>query len=69
LSTGIEKNLEERGVVIRISRIRGGRHFLDILKTRIPPPLYGIGTATLMWWVDRVLPIMRVIDAPWNRLR
>jgi len=42
---------------------------LDILKTRIPPPLYGIGTATLMWWVDRVLPIMRVIDAPWNRLR
>jgi protein-S-isoprenylcysteine O-methyltransferase Ste14 len=41
---------------------------LDILKTRIPPPLYGIGTATLMWWVDRVLPISRVIDAPWNRL-
>ena len=27
LSTGIEKNVEERGVVIRISRIRGGRHF------------------------------------------
>ena len=41
---------------------------MEILKTRIPPPLYGIGTATLMWWVDRVLPITRVIDAPWNRL-
>src|ERR1039457_4341324 len=27
LSTGIEKNIEERGVVIRISRIRGGRPF------------------------------------------
>jgi len=41
---------------------------LAAVKTRIPPPLYGIATATLMWWIDRALPIARVIDAPWNRL-
>lgn len=41
---------------------------LELLKTRIPPPLYAIATATLMWWVDRVFPIARVIEAPWSRL-
>jgi protein-S-isoprenylcysteine O-methyltransferase Ste14 len=35
-----------------------------MLQARIPPPVYGIGIAALMWWLDRHLPILRLIPAP-----
>lgn len=35
-----------------------------LLKARIPPPVYGVGTAALMWWLDRHLPVSRLVHAP-----
>ena len=35
-----------------------------MLQTKIPPPVYGICTAALMWWLDRHLPISRLIPKP-----
>jgi protein-S-isoprenylcysteine O-methyltransferase Ste14 len=38
-----------------------------MLKARIPPPLLALGTAVLMWWVDREIPLVRLVAPPWNR--
>lgn len=37
-----------------------------MLQTKIPPPVYGICTAGLMWWLDRHLPVARLIPAPFT---
>jgi protein-S-isoprenylcysteine O-methyltransferase Ste14 len=35
---------------------------------RVPPPVYAVLTACLMWRVDRSLPIMRLVAAPYDEL-
>lgn len=39
-----------------------------MLRTRIPPPVYALCTAALMWGVDHQAPSLRWIGTPWNRL-
>lgn len=39
-----------------------------MLQAIIPPPVYGIGTAALMWWLDLHLPISRLIPAPFTQI-
>ncbi len=39
-----------------------------MLKLKIPPPLYLLLIATLMWLLDRFIPIQELIPVPWNRL-
>lgn len=39
-----------------------------MLKARIPPPVLALGTAVLMWWVDREIPLVRLLAPPWNRI-
>jgi protein-S-isoprenylcysteine O-methyltransferase Ste14 len=36
------------------------------MKTRIPPPMYALFAAWLMWWIDRRVPIARPLEVPWN---
>ena len=39
-----------------------------MLKARIPPPVLALGTAVLMWWFDRKIPLVRLLESPWNRI-
>ena len=39
-----------------------------MLKLKIPPPIYMLLTAGLMWWLDGFLPVMEVITDPWSKL-
>ena len=39
-----------------------------MIETRIPPPVYALATAGLIWLADREFPVLRVIAVPWNRL-
>ena len=39
-----------------------------MLKLKIPPPVYMLLMAVLMWLLDRVLPIIELIHTPWNKL-
>jgi len=39
-----------------------------MLKTRIPPPVLALGTGVLMWWIDRQIPLVRLVAPPWNRV-
>lgn len=39
-----------------------------MLNTRVPPPVLALGTAALMWWVDRHVPLLRLLVPPWNRI-
>ncbi len=39
-----------------------------MIRTRIPPPVYALCTATLIWLLDRYVPSLRWINAPWNEL-
>jgi protein-S-isoprenylcysteine O-methyltransferase Ste14 len=38
------------------------------IKTRIPPPVYALATAGVMWLVARFAPAARVIVMPWNNV-
>ncbi len=38
-----------------------------MLKARIPPPVYGIAAAALMWWLDRRFPVWRWLHPPSTR--
>lgn len=35
------------------------------LKTRVPPPVYALATAAVMWILDRWLPVLDQVDRPW----
>jgi protein-S-isoprenylcysteine O-methyltransferase Ste14 len=37
-----------------------------MIRTRIPPPVYALCTAALIWLVDHHAPILRWVPAPWN---
>lgn len=39
-----------------------------MLQTRIPPPIYALTAAMLMWLLNTYLPIMPWISTPWHRL-
>jgi protein-S-isoprenylcysteine O-methyltransferase Ste14 len=39
-----------------------------MLKTKIPPPLYMLVMAGLMWLLDKHLPLYRWLNEPWNDL-
>jgi len=38
------------------------------MRVRIPPPLLALAAAVLMWWLDRKIPVVRMVVAPWNRM-
>ncbi len=39
-----------------------------MLKLKIPPPVYMLLIAGLMWLFDRYLPIFEIIPTPWNKI-
>ena len=39
-----------------------------MLKLRIPPPVYALSTAGLMWLLDSYCPIAHLFQNPWNLL-
>ncbi|WP_020393979.1 methyltransferase family protein [Thiolinea disciformis] len=39
-----------------------------MFKTRIPPPVYLVLVAFMMWLLDRYVPVFIWLDAPWNYL-
>ncbi len=39
-----------------------------MLKPRVPPPVLALGVAALMWWMDRHIPLVRLLTPPWNRV-
>lgn len=38
-----------------------------MIRTRIPPPVYALCTAALIWLVNQYAPILRWVSAPWNK--
>ncbi len=38
------------------------------METKIPPPVYGLTTALIIWGVARLVPSMGLIQVPYNRL-
>ncbi len=41
---------------------------MNILQLKIPPPVYLLTFAGLMWLLDKQLPLLELIPSPWNRL-
>ncbi len=39
-----------------------------MIRTRIPPPVYALCAAGLIWLLDRYVPSLRWVNAPWNEL-
>ena len=39
-----------------------------MLQQKVPPPVYAISIALLMWLLNRHLPIAEVIPPPWNKI-
>ena len=39
-----------------------------MIRTRIPPPVYALCTAGLIWLLNRYVPSLRWVYAPWNEL-
>jgi protein-S-isoprenylcysteine O-methyltransferase Ste14 len=39
-----------------------------MLKTKIPPPIYMLLFAGMMWLLDQHLPLFDYLDDPWNKL-
>lgn len=37
-----------------------------MIRTRIPPPVYALGTAALIGLVNHYAPLLRWVPAPWN---
>lgn len=37
-----------------------------MLKLRIPPPVYALSTAVLMWLLDSMFPVIELVKTPWN---
>ena len=41
---------------------------MNFLKLKIPPPIYALSIGFLMWLINQALPLMDIIDQPWNRV-
>ena len=41
---------------------------MNRLQLKIPPPVYLLAFAGMMWLVARVVPIVDLIASPWNQL-
>jgi len=39
-----------------------------VLKLKIPPPVYALSIALIMWLFSRYLPVSEIIGSPWNYL-
>lgn len=39
-----------------------------MLKLKIPPPIYMLLAAGLMWLLDKHLPVIDLLSSPWNQL-
>ena len=39
-----------------------------MLKLKIPPPIYLLFSAGIMWLLDNYLPIIELISTPWNKM-
>ena len=39
-----------------------------MLKTKIPPPVYMLIMAGMMWLLDKFLPLYHWLNSPWNKL-
>lgn len=37
-----------------------------MLKLKIPPPVYGVSTAVVMWFLNSSFPVAELFSAPWN---
>jgi protein-S-isoprenylcysteine O-methyltransferase Ste14 len=38
------------------------------MSAQIPPPLLGVLTGVLMWWMNKHFPMLILLSIPWNRL-
>lgn len=38
------------------------------LKLKIPPPVYALTIALLMWILNKYIPVAQLIESPWNKL-
>jgi len=39
-----------------------------MLELKIPPPVYALSMAVMMWLLNQYFPVLRFIDSPWNKL-
>lgn len=39
-----------------------------MLQLKIPPPIYALSTALIMWLASRYFPVAQLINEPWNKL-
>lgn len=39
-----------------------------MLKTKVPPPVYMLIMACMMWLLDKFLPLYKWLNSPWNKL-
>ena len=63
---GFDLLVAQYRLATRPRRVVGERH--PMIRTRIPPPVYALCTAWLIWLLDRYVPSLRWINAPWNEL-
>lgn len=40
---------------------------MKALELKIPPPIYALSLALLMWLLNKYIPIMHFIESPWNK--
>ncbi len=38
------------------------------LELKIPPPVYAIFIAVIMWFLHKHLPVFQIFNAPWNKI-
>ena len=41
---------------------------MKALELKIPPPIYALSIALLMWSLNKYIPITHFIDSPWNKV-
>ena len=41
---------------------------MKALELKIPPPIYALIIALLMWLLNKYIPITHLIESPWNRV-
>ena len=39
-----------------------------MLQLKIPPPVYAISIAILMWLLSKYMPVAEIIQTPWNKI-